>query len=260
MITRGTTLEQLNAIGRKVGLTLYYDSSETIKLRAGLLHINDGTRNNVITISDEIDLSSYTFGSGSATYPTSGTNNQTWVYVTIDINGVLRLRLSTGTNATTNSERPDDSYYAWAGYEHTKGGYYYSSTERIIGVIYRNDSATSWYVINQGSEADEEGENSNGNWKALNDGVMEQWGQKTDNFAISNSSGYGGYYGSWDQLTFARAFITAPEATTTSVGTNTMSTMATAATTTLSVVGKNINLSILADRTYMYHAIGKWRA
>jgi hypothetical protein len=257
MRINGTSIEQLNAIGKKVGLTLYYNASEDVRLRPGLIHISDGTRHHVITVSDEITLSSHTFGSGSDTYPTSGTNNSTWVYVTVDINGTLRLHISTGTDATTNTARPDDSYYAWAGYKHLKAGYYYNSTERIIGVIYRNNSATDWFAINQGSEADEEGENANGYWNAKNDGTMECWGLGS---SVDITSGSGGAWSTGNlTFTFPREFLD------TNVSANVMAENTDSWGGGINITSTQLGyrLNSFASRTGanpIYHAIGRWRA
>ena len=84
-VINATTYQELNSIGRKVGLQIYYNASEDVRITPGLAHVSDGTRNNIITLGEEIIMSSYSFGNNSDTYPTSIINDDLWIYITVDM-------------------------------------------------------------------------------------------------------------------------------------------------------------------------------
>jgi hypothetical protein len=153
-------------LGVKSGLEIYYYGSDDIRIKPGVVDV-DG---NYIKKTSESELS----GESSLTG---------WNFITVDTSGNISVRSATGTS----SQRPTDSCYQFANYDHDKQGYYYDSDERIIGAIYRV-SGTTWYVVNNEERADEQGQNLRGNWDICGDS-LRQYGLQTFDTAISTSTG-----------------------------------------------------------------------
>ena len=164
--------------GSKIGFELVYTSSNTLTLKKGACHVNDGTSDYWVTKDTSTSITSATTG-----WPGVGAG----AYVTIKPNGTITLRASTCTAST----RPSDNLFQLTGgsvgYDDIgKFAYYYDADERVIAHFWEV-SATSFYFINLGSGKEEIGENSFGYWKrdAVKN-VMRQYGSNTQ---TSNASG-----------------------------------------------------------------------
>jgi hypothetical protein len=169
------------SIGRKIGLEIYYNGSDDIRIRKGIIHVNDGT-DHLITKTTETELT----GESSLTG---------WNFVTINNEGIIQLQAATGTDA----QRPTNTFYQFGNYNQDKHGYYYNENERIIGAIFRID-ATNWYIINNFEGQNEEGQNEYGFWE-INGGRLRQHGTHTFTTTIAKSSG-SLYYGGPTTITF----------------------------------------------------------
>lgn len=167
--------------GKKNGLDLYNSATNVVTIRPGSLHIHNGFVNFLFQTTEwnTIDVSSGNDSDGVA-YTTS------WYFVTVDKDGTFRTHAGTGAD----TERPSDTVYSWVdddntGFRHDKQGYYYNSSERIIGAFYRSTDID--YVINNYDITNEVGENSLGFWRALSDGTLEQH-TVVDNVAGSSAT------------------------------------------------------------------------
>lgn len=147
MIKRANFYEAL-MIGHKQGLSVFKHADNDIRITPGVVHVSDGIANRLLTIPVEITLSSEVLGAGSETYASLlTTNTDTWTYITLDGRGSIRLRLSTDAGTKNDPDvRPADSFFLWSGFQTLKGSFYYSSSERIIGVINRQ-SDSDWRVV-----------------------------------------------------------------------------------------------------------------
>jgi hypothetical protein len=158
----------INIKGKKVGLEIYYAGSDDIRIRKGIICVNDGT-------SHLIEFTSETSLTGESGFAAE------WKFITIDDIGAIQLRSATGAN----TGRPTNSYYQLSGYDYDKKGYYYDADERIIGALWRVN-ATTYYIINNFEGIMESGVNVEGYWSIGINGELSCWGNDTS--SITNNS------------------------------------------------------------------------
>lgn len=176
-------------IGQVHGGGIYDAGTDELALRPISLHINDGLQDWWVEINEETDLSAL------ANYPSTASDSN-WFFVLIDRYGNVTLEDSGESDLTA---RPTNAFYQWGeyggtGYDHTRKGYYHSSYsgKKIVGAFAYDLSETVWYVIEQGSEIEESGNNINGKWLIYGNGEAEVFYQDTRD--ISFSSTYGNQY------------------------------------------------------------------
>lgn len=141
-------------IGRKDGLDIYYVGSQSLKIRVGATHINNGYRDYWVRKKTETAITNATDN-----WPTTGA----WAYVLMDYLGNITLAAATGADTV----RPSDNFFAWGelagtGFDHLRQGYYSGNLKCIAA--FHKVSNTSYYFINLLNGSDEIGENSNGRW------------------------------------------------------------------------------------------------
>lgn len=179
-------------VGQKIGLEIYYNGTDDLRVRKGSIHVSDG--------------SGYTFKFNSDTQLTGLSALTGWNYVTVNTTGAIQLRQATGTI----EDRPLDKCFQVYGYDHNNQGYYYSVGERIIGAIYRID-ANTWYCINCGEGTAETGENQNGEW------VRDKDGWQTCNYELApmttSVKTSGGFYYASNRWKYPVKFAKKPVAT-----------------------------------------------
>lgn len=167
----------INNRGRKIGLEVYYVSSDLIRIKPGSVEVNDV----MVTKTTATD-----FTTGATNFPGAGS----WVYICSDIAGTLSLEVATGAG----NVRPSDACFqltgSSVGYDDIgKFGYYFNPGKRIIAAAHRV-SATSWYFINLGNGIEESGKNSRGLWVINSTGDIRMMGETSITTSASTVTSY----------------------------------------------------------------------